>query len=669
MSAPMMECNSTMLQLLSDYDKLRGQTEMPCREDSSRFWDLVVITTADEDQKLAYEKQIKAKRKRKELPPIAIHVFADPPGPKIGNGGSTFHALLLLRDIEGSSVENKHILLIHAGGQSKRLPSATVVGKIFTALPFGSPMYQMLDMKLAMYAPFIRRMKPGVFLTCADDIEVYELGRDDDWTFSNPGFTALAHPSPLSTGTGHGVFILPQGGATSHDAATRPGGATFTSECLAVLQKPTEAMMRERGAVRHHEGAPPYVYTDSAFYFDAGVAARLLRFREREGAAVAACEIDAYGDFLAALGARATPAHVRDARNVTTDSGAALVVTRERLFCALAGVPLHVVALNRSTFYHLGTMREYLGHLCDGGDLAGRLGFGRFVFSLQLRCGDDASVPAMSGDKMEGRRRVAASDRGTGGYQGGVGDEQGGAGDEQGGAGVGQAVAGARHSRVSVKPRAAVQGCIMHSILADGSTVHRRSVVEYCRFERPVVVGDRCIVSNCSFVTSEAAVAPSTLRVPTGAFLHTVPVQRGGQLFYATVTLRTDDDVKRSVAVATDGGALSYLGAPLSDFLRPAADSDGAATWGQIFEAGATEFSLWTAKLFPLSSTMAASFVSALSLLRSVEAGERVCRSDGADDVYVSLADVTRMKDLEDLLRYRTELHESIFAGHSPVSH
>lgn len=34
-------------------------------------------------------------------------------------------------------------------------------------------MYQMLDMKLAMYIPFIRKMQPGVFVTCADDIEVF----------------------------------------------------------------------------------------------------------------------------------------------------------------------------------------------------------------------------------------------------------------------------------------------------------------------------------------------------------------------------------------------------------------------------------------------------------------------------------------------------------------
>ncbi len=52
---------------------------------SDEFWDLVVITAVDEDQRSAYEIQITEKLERKELPlGINYHVFADPPGCKIG---------------------------------------------------------------------------------------------------------------------------------------------------------------------------------------------------------------------------------------------------------------------------------------------------------------------------------------------------------------------------------------------------------------------------------------------------------------------------------------------------------------------------------------------------------------------------------------------------------
>ena len=55
------------------------------RELGSPFWDVVVLTTADEDQKAVFEEQVKQKLERKELPlGVPIHVVADPPGPKIG---------------------------------------------------------------------------------------------------------------------------------------------------------------------------------------------------------------------------------------------------------------------------------------------------------------------------------------------------------------------------------------------------------------------------------------------------------------------------------------------------------------------------------------------------------------------------------------------------------
>jgi fucose-1-phosphate guanylyltransferase len=80
------------------------------------------------------------------------------------------------------------VLLIHAGGFSKRLPNVSVIGKIFAALPFGTP-YSMLELKLASYIDFPKKMIPGVFVTCADDIEL--MDPEGDLHFQDPGFTAL----------------------------------------------------------------------------------------------------------------------------------------------------------------------------------------------------------------------------------------------------------------------------------------------------------------------------------------------------------------------------------------------------------------------------------------------------------------------------------------------
>lgn len=52
----------------------------------AKFWDVVVITTADEDQKEIFDAQLKDKLDRKEVPlNLPIHIISDPPGTKLGN--------------------------------------------------------------------------------------------------------------------------------------------------------------------------------------------------------------------------------------------------------------------------------------------------------------------------------------------------------------------------------------------------------------------------------------------------------------------------------------------------------------------------------------------------------------------------------------------------------
>nr|KAF6382632.1 hypothetical protein mPipKuh1_008985 [Pipistrellus kuhlii] len=120
---------------LRRFSELRGKPVA-----AGEFWDIVAITAADEKQELAYKQQLSEKLKKKELPlGVQYHVFVDPAGAKIGNGGSTFCALRYLEKLYGDKWNSFTILLIHSGGYSQRLPNASALGKIFTALPFAIP--------------------------------------------------------------------------------------------------------------------------------------------------------------------------------------------------------------------------------------------------------------------------------------------------------------------------------------------------------------------------------------------------------------------------------------------------------------------------------------------------------------------------------------------------
>lgn len=114
------------------FESIRGK---PC---NIPFWDVVVITAIDNAQKQAYELQISEKVERKELPlGVEFIVISDPVGPKIGNGGATLVVAQELENIFKEKAKELKVLVLHAGGFSQRLPTGSLLGKIFMALPMG----------------------------------------------------------------------------------------------------------------------------------------------------------------------------------------------------------------------------------------------------------------------------------------------------------------------------------------------------------------------------------------------------------------------------------------------------------------------------------------------------------------------------------------------------
>lgn len=246
------------------------------------------------------------------------------------------------------------------------------------ALPLGEPIYQMLELKLAMYVNFPSQMEPGVLVTCADDIELYSTGEEERVRFDQPGFTALAHPSSLSVGTTHGVFVLDLRESSCHPEMEN-------TSCLRFLHKPSIDRMRDEGAVCKNQTGlfcvsnSEFVYTDSTYYVDFNTAKTLLNLLCELGPL--SCEIDAYGDFLQALGPEATVEYTNNTANVTKEERS-LVEIRQKIFHRLKGTPLNVILLNNSKFYHVGTTSEYLFHLTEDEALRSELGLLSSAFSL-----------------------------------------------------------------------------------------------------------------------------------------------------------------------------------------------------------------------------------------------------------------------------------------------
>lgn len=119
--------------------------------------------------------------------------------------------------------------------------------------------------------------------------------------------------------------------------------------------------MRKHGVIFLQNGKE-HVYTDSVFFVDWETAKSLYDFSEE--IKPIDCEIDAYGDFLQALGSEASADYTKNVVNVTKETSS-LVEKRKKIFDFLKGTQLNVLLLNESRFYHLGTTTEYIDYLCE----------------------------------------------------------------------------------------------------------------------------------------------------------------------------------------------------------------------------------------------------------------------------------------------------------------
>ncbi|NWZ87295.1 FPGT guanylyltransferase, partial [Poecile atricapillus] len=550
------------------------------------LWDVVLLTAADAAQAGAFREQLAEKLRRGQLPRnVRYLVCADPPGPRIGNGGSTLHALRCLEEQYGDQWTSFTVLLIHSGGYSQRLPSASALGKIFTAVPLGDPVYQMLELKLAMYIDFPRHMKPGVLITCSDDIELYSTGATETITFDKPGFTALAHPSDLAVGTTHGVFVL------DPSSFSGTGGVEYGS-CYRFLHKPDVETMQQSGAVcvrRDHpqlsspgsrgdsDTAPECVYTDSVFYMDHSTAKQLLLFYKQMG--TLCCEIDAYGDFLQALGPGATPDYTKNTSNVSKeDSG--LVGVRQQLYSLLQGTALNVIVLNNSQFYHIGTTQEYLFHFTAESKL-------RFELDLQPVAFSIFPDTAKSLDQLS----------------------------------------------------------IIQSILEPGCVIGPGSVIEYSRIGPEVSVGKGSIVSgSCIYFSVD---------IPSNCFLSSVSVKVTDRVEYVTMAFGVGDDLKRSVKLLSDIRSLRFFGASFPECL----DLWSIEASDQLFSSGDTSLGLWTARIFPVCSTLSESVRISLNMLNAVQ-HKSAFKLSGFQ--LLSVEEMLTYKDVEDMLRFRKQIYDEI---------
>src|ERR1017187_8026745 len=87
------------------------------------WWSAVVITAGSQAQAELYRQQLRQRSDRGRLPRnVTWLVVPDPEGHRIGSGGATLLALKALGQRDPAWWKDHRALVIHAGGESRRLP-------------------------------------------------------------------------------------------------------------------------------------------------------------------------------------------------------------------------------------------------------------------------------------------------------------------------------------------------------------------------------------------------------------------------------------------------------------------------------------------------------------------------------------------------------------------
>jgi len=329
-------------------------------------WDYVILTASNEEQASTYRAQINNRLKLNQLPSKSVYVvLPDPDGKRVGSGGATFNALKYVMENDPShSFRDKRILVIHSGGDSKRVPQYSACGKLFSPVPRELPDGRgstLFDEFIIGMSAVPSRFKEGMLVLSGDVLLLFNPLQID--AMFN-GAAAISIKEHVSIGKNHGVFL--------NDG--RDNVARF-------LHKQTEEHLRELGAVNEKD----CVNLDTgAVLFDCNLMDALYSLVDTEEKfnefVNESSRISFYGDFLYPLAAESTlEDYYKEAAEGTINDD--LIACRKKIWDAIRGFSMKLICLSPAEFIHFGTTRELRKLVCEDVEDYSFLGWDRQVVS------------------------------------------------------------------------------------------------------------------------------------------------------------------------------------------------------------------------------------------------------------------------------------------------
>ena len=357
------------------------------------LWDYVVLTASNEAQAQAYRAQISYRLKHQMLPEKTHYaVLPDPDGKRVGSGGATLNVLRYIREhaagkqnpaavphgaVQGDGAaesrqsvsaqpgeaachafDGKRILVIHSGGDSKRVPQYSACGKLFSPVPRILPNGRrstLFDEFMIAMCGVAARMNAGMLVCSGDVLLLFNPLQID---FYGKGAAALSIKEPAEIGKNHGVY--------RRDKEGNVGG---------FLHKKTVEQLHEMGAVDEHG----HVDIDTgAVMMSVDLLNSLYSLIDTEEK-FAACvneqaRLSFYADFLYPLASDSTLEQYYQ-ETPEGEFTPELRACREKIWAALHPYQMKLIRMSPAAFIHFGTTRELLHLMTDGMEQFTHLGW------------------------------------------------------------------------------------------------------------------------------------------------------------------------------------------------------------------------------------------------------------------------------------------------------
>lgn len=313
-------------------------------------WDYIVLTASNEQQAEGFRSQIDERRKAGLLP-LHTHfaVIPDPEGKRVGSGGATLNVLKYIAQCEeGADFTGKRVLVIHSGGDSKRVPQYSALGKLFSPVPHELPdgrASTLFDEFIIGMSGVPGRIQDGMLLLSGDVMLMFNALQID---FAGKGAAAISFKEDVETGKNHGVYLMGENGNVAE-----------------FLHKQTVEMLSGKGAVNARNcvdiDTGAVIFSSEMMKALYGLISDHNQYSEEKFRAFVNEEtrLSLYADFLYPLAENATLEnfYLEKPEGAFCDS---LTAARTAVWEALRPFRMKLLRLSPAKFVHFGTTREIM---------------------------------------------------------------------------------------------------------------------------------------------------------------------------------------------------------------------------------------------------------------------------------------------------------------------